>query len=83
VPRKTFTPPPAAAKSENISLTTRGKLKLQEFKKELRKLNLPIAIYVFSLEGDDFKEEFEDMNGLVKLKPIPAVILNVYKRIFK
>ena len=34
---------------------------------------------------DEFetKEEFEDMTEMVELRPIPAVILNVYKRIFK
>ena len=29
------------------------------------------------------REEFEDVTDLVELRPIPSVILNVYKRIFK
>jgi adenine-specific DNA-methyltransferase len=53
------------------------------FKKELKKLNKKFIIYVFSLDESAREEEFEDVKKLVDLKPIPAVILNVYKRIFK
>ena len=38
---------------------------------------------VFSLDESAREEEFEDMRGFVDLRPIPAVILNVYRRIFK
>ena len=53
------------------------------FKKEVKKINKKFVVYVFSLDESAREEEFEDMADLVELKPIPAVILNVYKRIFK
>lgn len=53
------------------------------FKKEIKKLKEQFVVYVFSLDESAREEEFEDVAGLVELKPIPAVILNVYKRIFK
>jgi len=53
------------------------------FKREAKKLNKKFIVYVFSLDESAREEEFEDMAGLVELKPIPAVILNVYKKIFK
>ena len=56
---------------------------IEPFKKEVKKLNKKLVVYVFSLDESAREEEFEDMNGNVELKPIPAVILNVYKRIFK
>lgn len=56
---------------------------IEPFKKEAKKLNKQFVVYVFSLDESAREEEFEDMNGNVELKPIPAVILNVYKRIFK
>ncbi|PWB38380.1 MAG: site-specific DNA-methyltransferase [Parcubacteria group bacterium] len=56
---------------------------IENFKKEVKKLNKNFVVYVFSLDDSAREEEFEDMKNLVELKPIPAVILNVYKRIFK
>ena len=56
---------------------------IEPFKKEVKKLNKQFVVYVFSLDESAREEEFEDMNGNVELRPIPAVILNVYKRIFK
>jgi adenine-specific DNA-methyltransferase len=53
------------------------------FKKEVKKLKKKFVVYVFSLDESAREEEFEDVAGLVELKPIPAVILNVYKKIFK
>lgn len=53
------------------------------FKKEAKRLDKKIITYVFSLDDSAREEEFEDIKKLVQLKPIPAVILNVYKRIFK
>jgi adenine-specific DNA-methyltransferase len=52
-------------------------------KKEAQKINKKFIVYVFSLDDSAREEEFEDIKNLVELKPIPAVILNVYKRIFK
>jgi adenine-specific DNA-methyltransferase len=53
------------------------------FKKEAKKLNVKFVVYVFSLDESAHEEEFEDMKNKVELKPIPEVILNVYRRIFK
>ena len=50
---------------------------------EIKKSNQNFVIYVFSLDESAREEEFNDVKDLVKLKPIPAVILAVYKRIFK
>lgn len=57
-------------------------MKMEEFKNEIRKLDMPVSIYVFSLEGDDFKEEFATLNQDITLCSIPEVILKVYRRIF-
>ena len=56
---------------------------IEPFKQEVRKINQKFVVYVFSLDESAREEEFEDMQDSIKLKPIPAVILNVYKRIFK
>jgi hypothetical protein len=56
---------------------------INEFKKKAKKINSKIIVYVFSLDDSAREEEFEDISNLVELKPIPAVILNVYKRIFR
>ncbi|MEK7120833.1 MAG: DNA methyltransferase [Patescibacteria group bacterium] len=56
---------------------------IENFKKEVKKLNKNFVVYIFSLDESAREEEFEDIKDLVELKPIPAVILNVYKRIFK
>jgi hypothetical protein len=56
---------------------------IEPFKKEAEKIGKKLVVYVFSLDDSAREEEFEDIKKLVELKPIPAVILNVYKRIFK
>lgn len=56
---------------------------IKNFKKEVNKINAKFIVYIFSLDDSAREEEFEDIKDLVELKPIPAVILNVYKRIFK
>ena len=56
---------------------------LTQFKKYISKLNMPVSVYVFSLEGDDFSEDFTDMDDKVTLCSIPEAILKVYRRIFK
>jgi len=53
------------------------------FKKKVKKFKKKFVVYVFSLDESAREEEFEDIEELVELRPIPAVILNVYKRIFK
>jgi len=56
---------------------------IEAFKKEVKRLEKKFVVYVFSLDESAREEEFDDMKNLVELKPIPAVILNVYRRIFK
>lgn len=56
---------------------------IEPFKKEAKQMKKKFVVYVFSLDESAREEEFEDMARMVQLKPIPAVILNVYKRIFK
>ena len=56
---------------------------IEPFKKEAKKSGKKFIVYVFSLDESAREEEFRDVFGLVDLKPIPAVILNVYRRIFK
>ena len=56
---------------------------IEPFKNEVRRLRKKINVYVFSLDESAREEEFEDLADLVSPKPIPEVILNVYRRIFK
>lgn len=56
---------------------------IEPFKKEAKRLNQKFIVFVFSLDDSAREEEFEEIKSLVELKPIPAVILNVYKRIFR
>jgi adenine-specific DNA-methyltransferase len=56
---------------------------IDEFKKEIAKIDGKFNLYIFSLGDDTFEEEFEDMKKKVKLSPIPEAILRVYRRIFK
>ena len=57
-------------------------MKMEEFKNEVKKLKMPVSVYVFSLEGDDFKEEFENFKNDITLCSIPEAILKVYRRIY-
>lgn len=57
-------------------------MKMEEFKNEIKKLKMPVSVYVFSLEGDDFKEEFENLKNDITLCSIPEAILKVYRRIY-
>jgi adenine-specific DNA-methyltransferase len=57
-------------------------MRMGDFKKEISKLKLPVSVYVFSLEGDDYHEEFEELNNDITLCSIPEAILKVYRRIY-
>ena len=48
----------------------------------IKKLNKPIDVYVFSLTDDVDYDDFKELGNTITLKPIPAAILNVYKRLF-
>lgn len=56
---------------------------IDDFKKEIEKIDGKFSLYIFSLGDDTFDQEFEDMKKKVKLSPIPEAILRVYRRIFK
>lgn len=56
---------------------------IDDFKKEIAKIDGKFSVYIFSLGDDTFAEEFEDMKKKIKLSPIPEAILRVYRRIFK
>ena len=54
-----------------------------DFKKEIKKHKKPVVVYVFSYDHTYNEEDFADMENLKKAKPIPEVILNVYRKIYK
>ncbi|MBL8090666.1 MAG: site-specific DNA-methyltransferase [Anaerolineales bacterium] len=58
-------------------------LSIPDLKEELAKFDKPISVYIFSLEDDNFINEFVDMRGKVKVCSIPEAILRVYRRIYK
>jgi hypothetical protein len=60
-----------------------NEIKMVEFKKEIKKLKLKVSVYVFSLEGDDFSEDFQDLKNDITLCSIPEAILKVYRRIYE
>lgn len=70
------------SKEKNLAIIYEDK-GIEAFKNEIKKLKKKFVVYIFSLDESAREEEFEDVSDLVELKPIPAVILNVYKRIFK
>lgn len=58
-------------------------LSIPDLKDELEKLDKPVSVYVFSLEDDNFANEFTDMKDKVKVCSIPEAILRVYRRIYQ
>jgi adenine-specific DNA-methyltransferase len=54
-----------------------------DFKKEIKKFDKKLVIYVFSYDHTYNEEDFEGLNNLKSVKPIPEVILNVYRKINK
>jgi adenine-specific DNA-methyltransferase len=56
---------------------------IESIKKDIRNIGKPITVYIFSLDESAREEEFDDIKELVTLRPIPAIILNVYDKIFK
>lgn len=60
-----------------------NEMKMEEFKREIKKLKLKVSVYVFSLEGDDFSEDFQDVKNDITLCSIPEAILKVYRRIYE
>lgn len=56
---------------------------IDDFNNAIKKFNKPLSIYVFSYDHTYNQEDFADIKNLVEVKPIPEVILNVYRKIFK
>ena len=56
---------------------------IEPLKKQIKSTGKKFNVYVFSLDDSAREEEFEDVKGMVDLNPIPEVILNVYRRIFR
>jgi len=56
---------------------------ITDFKEEAKKHKKPIVVYVFSYDHTYNEEDFEDLENLKVVKPIPEVILNVYRKIYK
>ena len=54
-----------------------------DFKKEIEKYNKPLVVYVFSYDHTYNEDDFEGMKNLITVKPIPEVILNIYRKIYK
>lgn len=56
---------------------------ITDFKKEAIRHKKSLVVYVFSYDHTYNEEDFEDMANLKIVKPIPEVILNVYRKIYK
>lgn len=56
---------------------------ISDFIKEAKRHKKPFVVYVFSYDHTYNEEDFEDLNNLRTVKPIPEVILNVYRKIYK
>ncbi len=56
---------------------------IDDFKKAIKKFRKPLVLYVFSYDHTYNEEDFADITNLLKVKPIPEVILNVYRKIYK
>lgn len=56
---------------------------IDNFKEVVKKHKKPMIVYVFSYDHTYNEEDFEGVKNLVKVKPIPEVILNVYRKIYK
>ncbi|MGB2806774.1 MAG: site-specific DNA-methyltransferase [Sedimentisphaerales bacterium] len=56
---------------------------IDDFKKAIKKFRKPLTVYVFSYDHTYNEEDFADITNLLKVKPIPEVILNMYRKIYK
>ncbi len=69
--------------NEKYTAILLDELKLNSFKSEISKLGLPVSVYIFSLEADDFSEDFDDVKQDITFCSVPEAILKVYLRILK
>lgn len=56
---------------------------IADFIKEAKKINNKFNVYMFSLDASVPEQDFEEIKDKVTLCPIPEVILQVYRRVFK
>jgi len=56
---------------------------IADFVKESKKINNKFNVYIFSLDASVPEDEFKEIKDKVTLCPIPEVILQVYRRVFK
>lgn len=56
---------------------------VEEARDVIREFNRKTILYIFSLDEGGKEDEFKELENLVEIKPVPASILNVYRRIFK
>lgn len=56
---------------------------IDEFKKDATKFKGQFTIYCFSYSEANPEKEFDDFKNKHKVKPIPEVILRIYREIFK
>ena len=56
---------------------------IMDFKAEVKRYKKPLVLYVFSYDHSYNKEEFDDIANLRAIKPIPEVLLNVYRKNIK
>jgi adenine-specific DNA-methyltransferase len=54
---------------------------IEDCKFELNKFHKDITIYVFSYDKEYNPEDFSDLDGKIRIKPIPEAILNIYRKI--
>ncbi len=56
---------------------------IDDFNTAIKKLKKPLTIYIFSYDHTYNEEDFENIANHVEVKPIPEVILNIYRKIYK
>ena len=56
---------------------------IDDYKKAIQKIDGHFNTYIFSMTDKLHEDKFDDVAGKVNLKPIPDVILQVYREIFK
>lgn len=69
--------------SKKILVIVYGDEGIKPAKKIITKMDKLCIVYVFSFDEYDKAEEFEEIKHLVKLKPVPVEILNLYGRLFR
>jgi adenine-specific DNA-methyltransferase len=68
--------------NDKATLIIYDETEIEKVKVQIKKSKKPINVYIFSYDHTVDETDFEDIPK-VKVKPIPEVILNVYRKIFK